>query len=308
MRSFGDDRVRRTYIVIAALWAFLWASPVLAAGANAFKWVTSIYADADGVGLKYPEGVACGEKSVVVADTGNGRLVHYSYEGPAVTAQTAIPLGKASPIIVQLNSKGDIYVLDGRDRRIEGFKASGEKIGYLNPKSLPSAKDMVPKSFRIDRDDNIYILDIFSESVILLDPDGQFIKKIPLPARHGFFSDLAVDRQGKIYVLDSIKAVVHSAAKGTDSFTPLTESLKEILNFPVRITVDDDGVLYLVDQNGSGLGLVAPDGSFLGRRLGLGWNKGGLYYPSQICIGEDGDVFIADRNNSRVQMYTVATD
>ena len=90
--------------------------------------------------------------------------------------------------------------------------ASGEKIGYVNPKGLPSAKDMVPKSFRIDRDDNIYILDIFSESVILLDPDGQFIKKIPLPARHGFFSDLAVDRQGKIYVLDSVKAVVHSAA------------------------------------------------------------------------------------------------
>jgi len=300
--------VSRTYVVIAALLTLLGASPVFAAGADSFRWVTSIYADSGGIGLKYPEGVACGEQFVVVADTGNNRLVRYSYDGPAVTAKASIPLGKASPIIVQLNSKGDLYFLDGRERRIDGYRASGERIGFLNPKGLPSSKDMVPKSFRIDRDDNIYILDIFSQNVILLDPDGQFSGKIPLPAQHGFFSDLAVDRQGKIYVLDSVEAVVHTAAKGSDHFTPLTGSMKEIMNFPVRLSVDDDGVLYLVDQNGSGLGLVAPDGSFLGRRLGMGWNKGGLYYPSQICIGADGAVFIADRNNSRVQMYTVAGD
>ena len=76
---------------------------------------------------------------------------------------------------------------------------------------------------------------------------------------------------------------------------------------PARLSVDNRGFLYLVDQNGSGLGLVAPDGSLLGRRLGLGWNKSGLYYPSQICISGR-DVFIADRNNNRVQMFSVAVD
>lgn len=300
--------MRRTCLVTVVVSVFLWASPVVGAGAISFKWVTSIYADASGLGLKSPEGVACGEKFVIVADTGNNRLVRYSYDGSVVTAETSISLGKASPIIVQLSSKGDLYFLDGRERRIAIFDASGERIGFLNPKSTPSAKDIVPKSFRIDRDDNLYILDIFSQSVIALDSDGQFLRKIPLPKEHGFFSDLAVDRQGKIYVLDSVEAVVHSAAKGAETFTPLTGSLKEIMNFPARLSVDDRGVLYLVDQNGSGLGLIAPDGTFLGRRLGLGWNKSGLYYPSQICISPGGDVFIADRNNNRVQMFSVAAD
>jgi sugar lactone lactonase YvrE len=308
MWTFGDDGLRRICVVITALSALLWASPVIGAGAISFKWVTSIYADAKGVGLKVPEGVACGEKFVVVADTGNQRLVRYGYDGAVVTAEADFPLGKSTPILLQSNSKGDLYFLDGRERRIGVLNATGERVGFLNPKSTPSAKEIVPKSFRIDGNDNIYILDIFSRNVIVLDPDWQFSKKLRLPDTDGFFSDLAVDRQGKIYVLDSVNAVVHSAAVGAETFTPLTESLKEIMNFPVRLSVDAQGILYLVDQNGSGLGLVAPDGAFLGRRLGLGWNKSGLFYPSQICISTGGDVFIADRNNNRVQMFTVAGD
>lgn len=308
MRIFGDDRLRRTYVAIAALAVFLWAPQVVGAGSNNIKWVTSIYADANGVGLKRPEGVACGEKFVVVADTGNNRLVRYAYDGSAVTAEAEFPLGKSNPVILQLNSKGDFFFLDGRERRIVVLKASGERIGFLNPKNMPSSKDIVPKSFRIDGNDNIYILDIFSQNVIVLDPDWQLLKKISLPKDHGFFSDLAVDRQGKIYVLDSVEGIVHAVAKGATEFTPLTGSMKEIMNFPARLSVDDRGFLYLVDQNGSGLGLVAPDGELLGRKLGLGWNKSGLYYPSQICISAGGDLFIADRDNSRVQMFSVAVD
>ncbi len=308
MRIFGDDRLRRTYVVIAALAVFLWAPQVINAGSVNIKWVTSIYADANGVGLNRPEGVACGEKFVVVADTRNNRLVRYGYDGSAVTAEAEFPLGKSNPVLLQLNSKGDFYFLDGRERRIVILSASGERIGFLNPKNMPSSKDIVPKSFRIDVDDNIYILDIFFQNVVVLDPDWQLLKKIPLPKDHGFFSDLAVDRQGKIYVLDSVEGIVHTVASGGTAFTPLTGSMKEIMNFPARLSVDARGFVYLVDQNGSGLGLVAPDGESLGRKLGLGWNKSGLFYPSQICISAGGDLFIADRDNNRVQMFSVAAD
>jgi len=299
--------LRRTTVVIVALAAFLWAPQVIGAGAMSFKWVASIYADANGVGLKRPEGVACGEKFVIVADTGNNRLVRYGYDGPVVTAEAEFRLEKSNPVLVQLSSRGDIYYLDSRERRIVVLKASGERVGFLNPKSTPSSKNIVPKSFRIDQDDNVYILDIFSQQVIVLDSDWQFSKKISLPESEGFFSDLAVDRRGQIYVLDSVEAIVYLVAKGAKKFEPFTGSMKEIVNFPARMSVDDRGFLYLVDQNGSGLGVVAPDGSLLGRRLGLGWDKVGLYYPSQICIS-GGNVFIADRNNNRVQMFSVAAD
>ena len=204
-----------------------------------------------------------------------------------------------------MNSKGAVYFLDERERRIAELGATGEEKGFLNPRSLPFSADMVAKSFRIDDEDSIYILDVFNAQVVILDADGQFSRRIAFPEGYGFFCDLAVDRQGRIFLLDCVDAVVYLAPKDAEAFSPFTPRLKEYMNFPSRLTVDDNGVLYLVDQNGSGLGLVGQDGSFLGRQLGLGWNESGLFYPSQICISRNGSVFIADRNNSRVQMFTI---
>lgn len=297
--------MRRAYTVILCLVFFLASPQTIGADKIKMKWVTSIYADANGIGLKYPEGVTCGDDFIVVADTGNNRLLRYTYEGPLVTAGAAFPLPKSHPIIVQVDSKGILYFLDGRERRIVQLSATGGEKSFLSPKSLPSSAEIVPKSFRIDGRDNIYILDIFGGQVLVLDADAQYSRHISFPEEYGFFSDLAVDRQGVVFLLDSVEAVVFSAAKDSKTFSPMTTSMKEYMNFPTRLSVDDRGVLYLVDQNGSGLGIVGQDGSFLGRKLGLGWNKSGLYYPSQMCVSANGSLFIADRNNSRIQMFKV---
>jgi sugar lactone lactonase YvrE len=292
--------------LILALVFILVSHQAIGAGKDRLKWVTSITADSKGIGLKYPEGVACGDDFVIVADTGNSRLLHYTYQGPAVTAQAEFPLPKSHPIVVQVNSKGDFLFLDGRNRRIVVLSATGEEKGVLTPKSVPSSAEIVPKSFRVDERDSIYILDLFSGRVLVLDSDGQYSRHVPFPEEYGFISDLAVDRLGGIFLLDSVEAVVHFAAKDAGSFSPMTASMKEYMNFPARLSIDHRGVLYLVDQNGSGLGIVGQDGSFLGRKLGLGWNQSGLYYPSQMCISANGNIFIADRNNSRVQMFTTS--
>jgi sugar lactone lactonase YvrE len=297
--------LRRACTLILPLVAFLVSAQAIGAGSIKMKWVTSIYTDAKGIGLKYPEGVACRDDFIVVADTGNSRLLRYTYQGASVTAEAEFPLPKSVPVIVQVNSKGEFYFLDSRERRIVEVSAAGEEKGVLKPKSLPSSAEIVPKSFRIDDRDNIYILDVFSGQVLVLDADAQYSRHISFPEEYGFFSDLAVDRQGRVFLLDSVEAVVFSATKDSKTFSPMTASMKEYMNFPARLAVDDRGVLYLVDQNGSGLGIIGQDGSFLGRKLGRGWNQSDLYYPSQICISANGSIFIADRNNSRVQMFKV---
>jgi len=72
-----------------------------------------------------------------------------------------------------------------------------------------------------------------------------------------------------------------------------------------RILEAERTTIYLVDENGAGIVILGPDGSFLGRQLTMGWNEGQLYYPSQMCINEKAEVFIADRGNSRVQIFTL---
>lgn len=271
------------------------------------RYLQSVYSDDKGVGLKQPEGVACNEKSLLIAaDTGNGRILRYTYEERTLKGGTEIRVPQLSnPIRVQINSKGDIFVLDGTKRRIMRLSSAGELKGYLDPEGVPSPLAFVPRSFKIDSNDNIYILDVFSGRVLLLNLDGKYQNQIPFPKVYGFFSDLSVDASGSVLLIDSVKNRVFSAARGTNSFIPLTKSLKEYLNFPTSITNDGKRTIYIVDQNGSGIVILGPDGSYLSRQLTMGWNEGLLRYPSQMCVNEKGEVFIADSENSRIQIFAV---
>ncbi|RJQ49016.1 MAG: hypothetical protein C4538_02840 [Nitrospiraceae bacterium] len=277
------------------------------AGAVKMVHVQSIYSDDKGLGLKHPEGVACNNNSlVIVADSENGRLLKYTYEDRSLKTGAEIKVPQLSyPLVVRLNSRSEIYVLDGKGRRIVRLSPDGQFLGYLEPAGLPSPTTFITRSFDIDKDDNIYILDIFSKRVIVLTPEGAFRRAVQLPERFGFFSDVAVDFRGNILLIDSIEAMVYAAANNDAVFSPLTESLKNYMRFPASLTTDNRGRIYLVDRNGSRIMVVGQDGSFLGQLSERGWKEGLLIYPSQISINDKGEVCIADTDNNRVQIFTL---
>jgi len=283
--------------------------PMKSFGAETAKlrYSQSIYFDDRGGGLKQPEGVACNDKSVlIVGDTGNGRLLRYTVQDKNIQAGNEVKIPQLPyPIRVQMNSKGEIFGLDGKQRRIVRLSPTGEFKDYVNPEGLPSPSSFIPRSFKIDPTDRFYILDIFSERVLVTGPDGKYQRHITFPKSYGFFSDLAVDPKGGVLLIDSVRKMVFAAQKDSKEFTLLTGTLKQYANFPTYITTDNRGMIYVVDENGSGIVILGQDGSFLGRQLNAGWNEGLLYYPSQMCINEKGEVFIADRGNSRVQIFTL---
>ena len=308
LRQHSVKRIAQGATIIFILLVMSLFSPLSSFSAETvkFKFFQSIYFDEKGGGLKQPEGVACSEKSLlVVGDTGNDRLVRYTLQDKNLKGGNEIKIPQLSnPIRVQINSKGEILVLDGKKRRILRLTPEGAFKGYVDPEGIPSPSAFVPKSFKIDRNDNIYILDIFTGRVLVLDPEGKFQRQIPFPKEYGFFSDLSVDSKGNILLIDCVKAAVFSAAKDSNSFSALTKSLREYLDFPTSIT-DIRGTIYIVDQDGGGIVILGGDGSFVGRQLSKGWNEGLLYFPSQMCVNEKGEVFIADRGNSRVQIFTL---
>lgn len=267
----------------------------------------SIYFDERGVGLRQPQGLAYNDRSgLIVGDTGNGRLVRYTFLEKTLGAGNEIKVPQlSSPIRVQIDSKGDILGLDGKQRRITRLSPKGEFKDYLSPEGIPPPSSFVPRSFKIDGSGHIYILDIFSGRVLVVSPDGKYQKQIEFPKSYGFFSDLAIDPGGRILLIDSVRKMVLAAPRDSKEFSPLTGSLKEYLSFPTYITTDNRGAIYVVDESGAGIVMLGQDGSFLSRQLTMGWNEGLLSNPSQMCINDKGEVFIADRGNSRVQIFTI---
>ncbi|MFH1216983.1 MAG: NHL repeat-containing protein [Pseudomonadota bacterium] len=295
--------MRKLCLSFSILFLLLGVSFNSSAETARIKHLVSVYVDNEGNKLKDPEGVACQGDSFLVADTGNSRIVRYSFKNATLAAEGQFPLEKAYPITIQVNSKGEIYYLDGVSRRITVLTASGEPKGVMKFDGVPEAESLMLRNFKIDSQDNINLLDIFSERVVIVNSGGKFVKSIPFPGGYGFFSDLAIDGRGKVFLLDSINATVYGQNEQGDGFSPLSKNMKEYMNFPTGIALDRSGQIFLTDQFGSGLVLIGRDGAFLGRKISMGWIDSLLFYPSQICINSTDEIFIADRSNSRVQVF-----
>ena len=296
-------RTIRTFICFLSL---VCALPAHAAESLKFKPLGGVYQDAKNVPLKNPEGVACGKSTVIVADTGNGRFVQYALANDNLKDGVEIKVAQVSyPLRLKAAAMGGVLALDGKTRKIARLAADGSFAGYLEYQNVPAPADVVPRSMTVDAKDNVYVLDILGERVLVLDPAGKYIRHVPFPKEHGFISDVAVDQKGTVFVLDSLKAQVYKAAPDAVAFQVFASGLQSYLYFAVTMDIDNQGRIFLLDQNDSAVILLGPDGSFQGRYLSFGWKVGQLNYPTQGCITENGTLVIADRNNSRVQLYKI---
>ncbi len=299
----------KTFSCACVVVAALVAGHVRLAAADALrlKHLLSISLDAGGGGLNLPEGVACGANGqIVVGDTGNDRLLRFDYRDKAVSGGTEIKIAEISaPVRIQLNSKGEIFALDGTRRRIARLGPDGEFKGAIEIAGVPPPTGVLPKGIAIDSADNIYVLDVLGARVLVLNAEARFQKALPLPEDTGFAADVAVDGAGNVLVLDSIGRRVFAAGKDATAFKPLGGNLTEFVpTLPTSITAPR-GIIFIAEGPGSSIVGFGSDGSFLSRQLAMGWGDGSLRHPAQMCVNDTGDVVIADRDNSRVQVFQV---
>lgn len=278
---------------------------LVAGGASAappsFTHAASIYRDELETPLRFPEGVACTEEgTVVVADSGNGRLVRYRYEEGRLSGGSPVVVAEVPyPTRVQIDRKGGILVLDRKARRIARLDMAGTFVSFLDLKG-PSGAPVRVGAFKLDASDNAYVHDLATDKLLVVAPSGSITRQIDLP--RSAVTDIAVDAAGKIYAVDAGTASVWVAERGATAFKVLAAGMRDYLSFPGYVATAG-GRLFVVDQNGHGIVTIGLDGSYHGRQLGLGWSDGFLYYPSQACFVEKGYAVVADRSNHRVQIF-----
>ncbi|HEX6975399.1 MAG TPA: NHL repeat-containing protein [Vicinamibacterales bacterium] len=269
------------------------------------RYVLAVYVDEKGEGLKLPEGIACGKDGqVIVADTGNDRLLRFTFNDKSIAGGTEIKLQEVgAPSHLQVSSKGEIYAIDGRQRRVVRIGADGAFKNALNYSGMPGPSTVIAKDLAIDAADTLYVLDVFASRVLVLNDRGEFQRAVKLPDTLAFGSDLAVDGAGNLLLLDAIGRRIYTAAKDATVFTRLGGDLTSVIaTMPTAMTTSK-GVIFVLEGIGSSVVALGRDGSFIAHQLTMGWNEGALNHPSQMCVNERDEAFIADRDNSRVQVF-----
>jgi sugar lactone lactonase YvrE len=269
--------------------------------------VPPMYVGGDGLGFLRPEGVACTADTLVVADTGNARLVRFTIAGERINPVGAVRRPELPyPLRVRLDASGGILVLDGKTRKIERLSGDGTYEGAIEPADRDLADAIFVRSFDVDAAGRVLVLDTLGARVLVLARDGTVRRTVALPADHGFVSDLAVDAKGTVYLVDSVRSRIYVARPREEEASVLVESLGDEVLFPTSLTVDGRGRLWVLDQKGGNVVLLGPDGVVLARQAGDGWRDGLLRYPSGLCLDGSGTLFVADRENNRIHPFLVA--
>jgi DNA-binding beta-propeller fold protein YncE len=294
----------RKWILAASIVVAVGCGAVLAQGVS-LRPLTPIYVDASGAALRKPEGVAYDGKSlIVVADTGNRRLVSFTITEQEIRPTTDLRVREvAYPVTVRIDAAGDLLVLDGKSHRIARVAAAGQFRDWVEIPGVDGRDPMV-KSFDLDAEGRVWALDAAGSRIVVTGPGGGVVRSIAVPDEAGFLSDLTVSSTGAVFAIDSVGRRVFVARVGDEALTPLTESMTDEMAFPASIASDAAGMLYVADQNGGGLVVLGQDGSYHGRQSGMGWKRGLLRYPSGMIVRGD-YLFVADRANDRIQWFEI---
>jgi sugar lactone lactonase YvrE len=145
---------------------------------------------------------------LVITFAGNG--INGGINGLAADAEFTNPFGLA------IDSLGNMYVSDGTEREISNGNVSpfsgGNSPGFINGNAAMSALNN-PKGLAIDPTGNLIVADTGNNAIRRIDPAGNvttiagngdagFVNGPGLLAQFNFPTDVAVDRQGNIYVAD----------------------------------------------------------------------------------------------------------
>lgn len=196
---------------------------------------------------------------------------------------------------VDIDSKGDIYVLQRTPFQVMVFNPKGKFLRSWNNGSLPKVHGL-----RIDRDDNVWITDRGLHQVLKYTRDGKLLMELGTRGVAGDNdsktslngpADVAVAPNGDIFVADgegpNTRIVKYRkdgtllkmwGSKGSDAGQLL---------IPHSVFLDSRGKLYVANRGNKRIEIFDQEGAFLGQITNAAT-------PYGLFITRDNTLFVAD--------------
>jgi DNA-binding beta-propeller fold protein YncE len=279
-----------------------------------------------------PSGIAVDTASdVYVADTFNNAIRKIALNGVVTTlsAQFSQPTGLAfgnGTLFIADTGNGMIRAItNGTVQNIAGSPS----MGSANGPGL-SARFAVPQSVAVDGNGNAYVADSANSIIRKITPDGTVTNLAGSPGVLGstdganaLFANpagVAVDANGAVYVADTGNSTIRKITSGTVStlagIAGTPGNLDGIgtaaqFNHPMGMAVDQSGNVYVADSGNNTIRKITS--GTVSTLAGSIWNFGSsdgtgtnalFHQPEGITIDSSGNVYVADTLNNTVREIT----
>ncbi len=223
------------------------------------------------------------------------------------TAANALEGRLLSPTGIAVSAETLVLVADGPQGRVFGYDRNGTLsvvFGKAGGLSYPAALAIDPRMNRLYiADSHAHLIRVFSTLGERLFDIGGAEATGPEGLRSP--SGVAVDRDSRIYALDSAGRKVHvydPEGKPLLAF-PVSKGVPGGPWQPKSIAVDSAGHVYVTDTAHNTILLFDRNGHFLNTWGKTGNYLGDFWTPVAIFIDQNDRIYIADQTNSRIQVY-----
>lgn len=221
-----------------------------------------------GDGLGKPYGVAVYHGRVFVSDTVGHAVAAFDIPGQRYfkIGEEDGPSGLKRPMGLDVDGKGNVYVMDGAAKQIQVYDGEGKFLRSLGGPSWFSRPNGIA-------------VDAAGSRVFVADTGGVSSKEHRVRV---------FDARTGAHLLDFGKR-----GNGPGEF-----------NFPLDVTVGLDNLLYVVDSGNFRVEVFRPDGTFV-RQFGSIGNRGGNFArPKELATDPQGNVYVVDAAFGNVQIFT----
>jgi streptogramin lyase len=219
------------------------------------------------------------------------------------------------PAYTALDSKGNIWVVDSGNDRVEEFNEKGEYTGkYFGSKGTEPGKFESPKGIAIDSKGNLWVVDSGNDRVEEFNEKGEYTGKYfgskgTEPGKFETPVGIAIDSKGNFWVTDSANGRVEEFnEKGEYAGKTFGSSGigKEQFESPTGIAIDSEGNLWIADSRYYCIKEFSAAGEYKRQVGSSGQGNGQFKAPEGIAIDSQGNIWVvdADPSNNRVEVFS----
>ena len=211
--------------------------------------------------------------------------------------------GLVKPLGIMLNSKQQLVVAEWGGKKVMVFDRDGKKLQTIKSENIS-----LPAGVAVDGDDNIYVSDPSSSSLLKFNKEGKLMKVVGRKGTQpGEFSDLTFMKviNNKLYVCDRGNYRVQILSTELDymnSFGCYGDGDGQF-NRPNGIAQDRAGYLYVSDSYNKRVQVFDCKGQFLSTFSKKGAASKGLYLPCGIAVSSDQFVYVCDHDSNCVSVF-----
>jgi sugar lactone lactonase YvrE len=231
-----------------------------------------------------------------VVDSGNNRLLSYSFAGEFLSGFTAG--NQLQTPFDMIREEGVVWVVEKGRNSLTRIDLKAKKI---TPKTLSDQGQTVfPDRLDIEKN-TLYLLDKAKGKILALDKNLEISKRYVCNDCESGFVDFKI-KNNKIWALEQQeKAVYVFAMNGT--LKKKIELQSDEIDFPRSLAIDDNELIFILDRHKSVVAIFDEQGDYKYSFLDGGQARGQIYYPIEIKFDPRGRLCVVEEGNGRIQVF-----